>query len=303
MFISHDVGILLYRRKPDSAYSLPYSSLVRSLPLTLTPRPQQAPDSCGESFCGRRFATSPAKVNLLLRDVALLFRSLRLLPEGLHCTALVIFRLKAKKGLRRSRFMAGRARFLGLLIRYSPDMGLVAVFAFHAAVLDVKLVLSNGHDILMAGDTVAPVRPRGLVRLMAFIAVELHGRLAVNDDLGRLADGRLFRREVFETIGGWTEGSNGTARDYEWFSRAARNGFVFANLQEVLLDYRLHGQSVKTTRLKETLTTTLEVKREYWASEMTMRDRLTYFAEKALLHVPDRIVLSLFLLTRARGRA
>lgn len=97
--------------------------------------------------------------------------------------------------------MAARARFLGLLIRYSPDMGLVAVFAFHSAVLDMKLVLSDLHDILMAGEAVAPVGPGGLVRFVAFIAVELHGRIFRSLDLYRPLD-RFFVGLVMGDIDG-----------------------------------------------------------------------------------------------------
>ena len=71
--------------------------------------------------------------------------------------------------------MACHTGFLGLLIRYFPDMGLVALLAFHARVLNMGLVFADRHDIFMAREAVAPVRPRGFVRLVAFIAVELHG--------------------------------------------------------------------------------------------------------------------------------
>ena len=55
--------------------------------------------------------------------------------------------------------MAGYTGLLGLLIRYCPDMGFVAILAFHAAILNMGLVFADRHDVLMAGDAVAPVRP------------------------------------------------------------------------------------------------------------------------------------------------
>ena len=70
-----------------------------------------------------------------------------------------IFSLPAKECLRGSVFMAFHTRLFGLLIRYFPDMGLVALFAFHACVLNMGLVLADRHDIFMAGEAVAPVRP------------------------------------------------------------------------------------------------------------------------------------------------
>ena len=70
-----------------------------------------------------------------------------------------IISLPAKKGLRGSIFMAFHTDFFGLLIRYCPDMGLVALVAFHARVLDMGLVFADCHDIFMAREAVAPVRP------------------------------------------------------------------------------------------------------------------------------------------------
>ncbi len=70
-----------------------------------------------------------------------------------------IFSLPTEKCLRGPVFMAFHARLFGLLIRYFPDMGLVTLSAFHARVLDMSLVLADRHDILMAGEAVAPVRP------------------------------------------------------------------------------------------------------------------------------------------------
>ena len=55
--------------------------------------------------------------------------------------------------------MAGHTGFFGLLIRYFPDMGLVALLAFHARILNMGLVFADRHDIFMAGEAVAPVRP------------------------------------------------------------------------------------------------------------------------------------------------
>ena len=55
--------------------------------------------------------------------------------------------------------MAFHTCFLGLLYRYCPDMRLVALLALHARVLNMELVFAHGHDIFMAGEAIAPVRP------------------------------------------------------------------------------------------------------------------------------------------------
>ena len=87
--------------------------------------------------------------------------------------------------------MACHTGFLGLLICNCPDMGLVAILAFHARILNMGLVFADRHDIFMAREAVTPVRPRRFVRLVAFVAVELHGPVFRPVYLDRLAD-RFF---------------------------------------------------------------------------------------------------------------
>ena len=55
--------------------------------------------------------------------------------------------------------MAFHAGLFGLLIRYCPDMGPMALLAFHAGVLNMGLVFADRHDVFMAGEAIAPVRP------------------------------------------------------------------------------------------------------------------------------------------------
>jgi hypothetical protein len=69
-------------------------------------------------------------------------------PISVHHTR--ILSLPAKKGLGGSIFMAFHTCFFGLLIRYFPDMGLVALLAFHARILNMDFVFTDHHDIFMA---------------------------------------------------------------------------------------------------------------------------------------------------------
>ena len=69
-------------------------------------------------------------------------------PISVHYICLVS--LPAKEGLRGSIFMAFHADLFGLLIRYFPPVGLVALIAFHARLLNMGLVLADCHNILMA---------------------------------------------------------------------------------------------------------------------------------------------------------
>jgi glycosyltransferase involved in cell wall biosynthesis len=106
--------------------------------------------------------------------------------------------------------------------------------------------------------------------------------------------GVMFRKSVVDEHGGWTEGCNGVARDYEWFSRLAAAGVAFANCDEPLVRYRLHPSSLKSQRLHATLRTTYEVKRYYWLREMGVVDRAMMLAERGLVILPPRLVLWLF---------
>lgn len=109
----------------------------------------------------------------------------------------------------------------------------------------------------------------------------------------------MFRREVYERFGGWRD-SRLPAQDYEWYSRLGAGGARFANLAEPLVCYRLHGQSIKSSRLRGTIQTTLEVKQMYWRRDMELSDRAIMALERALLFVPEWLVLRLFTAIRYR---
>lgn len=109
----------------------------------------------------------------------------------------------------------------------------------------------------------------------------------------------MFRREIYERFGGWRE-STLPAQDYEWYSRLAAGGARFANLAEPLVRYRLHGGSLKSSKLRGTIQTTLEVKELYWSKRMDLGSRAVMMAERALLHLPETLVLRLFTAIRYR---
>lgn len=110
----------------------------------------------------------------------------------------------------------------------------------------------------------------------------------------------MFRRDVYERFGGWRTDSPLPGQDYEWYSRLAAGGIRFANLQEPLVRYRLHGGSIKTTKLRDTIRSTLETKRRYWSKEMGIADRLVMLAERMLLFVPPQLVYIAFRWVRYR---
>lgn len=108
----------------------------------------------------------------------------------------------------------------------------------------------------------------------------------------------LFRRELIERFGGWDEDSTDPAQDYEWFSRIACGGARFANLQQPLVRYRIHPQTIKRTKLRGTLRTTIEVKKKYWRKQLGARGRLILWMEQLLLLLPSALVYRTFLRLR-----
>jgi glycosyltransferase involved in cell wall biosynthesis len=107
----------------------------------------------------------------------------------------------------------------------------------------------------------------------------------------------MFRREIYERFGGWRDSAL-PAQDYEWYSRLAAGGARFANLEEPLVRYRLHGGSIKSSQLRGTILTTIDVKRTYWAKDMDAGSRAMLWAEQLLLLLPSWLVLKLFVAVR-----
>jgi glycosyltransferase involved in cell wall biosynthesis len=103
----------------------------------------------------------------------------------------------------------------------------------------------------------------------------------------------MFRREVYERFGGWRD-STLPAQDYEWYSRLAAGGVRFANLPLSLVQYRLHPGSIKSSKLRGTIQTTLDVKTMYWKRDMDVISRINMAAERLLLWLPAPLVLRLF---------
>jgi glycosyltransferase involved in cell wall biosynthesis len=103
----------------------------------------------------------------------------------------------------------------------------------------------------------------------------------------------MFRREVYERFGGWRD-SDLPAQDYEWYSRLGAGGARFANLPEPLVRYRLHRASIKSSKLRDTIRTTIAVKQMYWTHDMDLVSRAIMLGERLLLWLPARFVLKLF---------
>ena len=104
----------------------------------------------------------------------------------------------------------------------------------------------------------------------------------------------MFRKDVVESAGGYDESAARVCEDYELWSRLAHRGARFFNLEERLLEYRLHASASKRTRLRATPADTLAIKDRYWREARTLRDRARIGVERGLLHLPPRFVYWLF---------
>lgn len=113
----------------------------------------------------------------------------------------------------------------------------------------------------------------------------------------------LFRKAAVLAAGGYRTRPGAACDDYELWARLAAHGARFANLQEPLLRYRLHGGAMKARLLRATLRDTLWIKRHYFAGRLDLGDRLRILGERALLALPAPLVASLFRHTQLRATA
>lgn len=108
----------------------------------------------------------------------------------------------------------------------------------------------------------------------------------------------MFRKQAAINAGGY-QLKDSPFVDYELWCRLAKRGAVFANLSEPLVRYRVHLDSVtKGSRVRETLRSTITVKKMYWQGQMEFGARLRLLAEQFLLLLPPNLVVWLFLKTQ-----
>lgn len=107
----------------------------------------------------------------------------------------------------------------------------------------------------------------------------------------------MFRRNVFETFGGYRFVEFPAAEDYEYWSRLIQGGVRVANIPEPLLYYRIHSSQIKQSKLRETVLAVLRVRELCWSGQLDVRARFQDRAERLLLRVPTGIVA--WLLRRA----
>jgi glycosyltransferase involved in cell wall biosynthesis len=74
----------------------------------------------------------------------------------------------------------------------------------------------------------------------------------------------IIRRELFEGLELYFDENYSHAEDYEFYLRAAKK-WKFHNLQEVLLKYRIHGESVSNKNKSIQIKNSLKIKKRFFA--------------------------------------
>lgn len=110
----------------------------------------------------------------------------------------------------------------------------------------------------------------------------------------------MIRADVIRVIGAYNlKYDNGRvydrARDYDLWMRVLSE-YKIANIKKPLLKYRISNTQGKTTHLKETIRSTMEVQRKWLFTKQyfSVRALIQYMLEYGLLIMPDKIVLWLF---------
>lgn len=104
----------------------------------------------------------------------------------------------------------------------------------------------------------------------------------------------MFRKRVVVEAGGYSARPDCVCDDYDLWSRLARAGARFHNLDEALVRYRLHPGQTKNRRLKATLRDTLRIKNEYWKDLFGIGDHARMWGERLLLLLPSSWIMALF---------
>lgn len=147
------------------------------------------------------------------------------------------------------------------------------------AVLGTSLsVINSKGDVI--GSRAYPTQHSEIVRSMHFHNSMAHPSI-------------VFRKDAVTQSGSY-QYSGRPAQDYELWSRMIQQGIKFANLPEAGVQYRLHGSSVKSSRQKQTLRSTIDIKRTYWLKTMTLGARLRFWLEHTLLIIPVGLVQRVF---------
>jgi len=105
----------------------------------------------------------------------------------------------------------------------------------------------------------------------------------------------MIRREVFDNIG-YYDSKYPLAEDLDlWFRIGMK--YKFANIQEILLKYRIHGDSATISKIQKIETLTLEIRKKYshgYGYSMTLFDKMYNLSIQITTFIPYNIKIWVF---------
>lgn len=106
----------------------------------------------------------------------------------------------------------------------------------------------------------------------------------------------MFRKKDCFEVGGYSEEFD-TISDYDLWIKMHLAGKKFYNIQQPLLNYRMHTGATKGYLLKKQLADTLRIKRKYFRSkkEWDIRCEMRFMGEFMLMVLPSRWIYALFI--------
>lgn len=102
----------------------------------------------------------------------------------------------------------------------------------------------------------------------------------------------MFRRQIIIDNGAYDPSAK--TEDYDLWCRLVKAGHRIENLPDELVRYRFHEGALKFDAVHDVIRATIATKERYFNDDFTLRDRLRIAGEKLLLHVPPRLILTLF---------
>lgn len=106
----------------------------------------------------------------------------------------------------------------------------------------------------------------------------------------------MIKREVIESIGDYsTDGKFDRSRDYDLWVRISER-YKIGNLNDYLLKYRVSSTQGKTTHLRETIKSTMQIQKKWLFKKgyFSFMASLNFVAEWFLLFLPNSFILWLF---------
>lgn len=112
----------------------------------------------------------------------------------------------------------------------------------------------------------------------------------------------MFRKSVFEAVG-WYEPGRNLAEDYSLWVRMYASDYKIKNLDQILISLRIRSWQTKSTKIKETLRSTIEIQKNAIRNlgvKASFSDRVYIFLEEILLMFPAGFIYWLFMCINVR---